>query len=290
MSKKILVIVICVLVFSFLSFASYGLFVNEQIKLQDYYMNSENIHESIKIVLISDLHDHVFKENNQEIIDTISEQNPDLIMMLGDFINDDSQDEGVLLHLVNELSKISTTYFALGNHEIEYMNRTGSDIITKIEDLGVHVLDLEYEDIIVNGNHIRIGGMYDYAFALDGYDSCNPETMKPEVYQFLTEFQDTDDFKLMLAHRPDSFVLGEASVTWDIDLVVSGHTHGGQFVLPVLGGLWATEQGWFPEYVHGYYEKDNLKIYITSGLSSNKKLLPRFNNPAEIAVITLLGE
>lgn len=267
-----------------------GFNVNEKIVVHDAEFNSKQMNQPIKIVLISDLHDHVFKENNQEIIDTISEQNPDLILMLGDFINDDSQDEGVLLHLVNELSKMSTTYFALGNHEIEYMNRTGSDIITKIEDSDVHVLDLEYEDIIVNGNHIRIGGMYDYAFALDGYDSCNPETMKPEVYQFLTEFQDTDDFKLMLAHRPESYILGEASVTWDIDLVVSGHTHGGQFVLPVLGGLWATEQGWFPEYVHGYYEKDNLNIYITSGLSSNKKLLPRFNNPAEIAMITLLGE
>ena len=60
--------------------------------------------------------------------------------------------------------------------------------------------------------------------------------------------------------------------------------------IPFLGGLWAPEQQWFPEYVHGFYEKDNLDIFITSGLSSNKKLLPRFNNPAEIVSLTLLGE
>lgn len=86
------------------------------------------------------------------------------------------------------------------------------------------------------------------------------------------------------------FILGEASKTWDIDLVVSGHTHGGQFVVPFLDGLWAPEQQWFPEYVHGFYEKDKLNIFITSGLSSNKKLLPRFNNPAEIVSLTLLEE
>jgi predicted MPP superfamily phosphohydrolase len=92
----------------------------------------------------------------------------------------------------------------------------------------------------------------------------------------------------MLAHRPDSFIFGEASVTWDIDLVVSGHLHGGQVVVPFKGGLIGGDQGWFPKYVHGLYEKDDINIFITSGLGSSRKVLPRFNNPPEIAVLRLL--
>jgi predicted MPP superfamily phosphohydrolase len=140
----------------------------------------------------------------------------------------------------------------------------------------------------ISGQIIRIGGLYDYAFALDAWNSCSPDRMEPEVYQFLTKFQDTDVFKLMLAHRPDSFIFGEASVTWDIDLVVSGHLHGGQVVVPFKGGLIGGDQGWFPKYVHGLYEKDDINIFITSGLGSSRKVLPRFNNPPEIAVLRLL--
>lgn len=290
MFKKKLFISFCAVCLIVILSITVGFYMNEQITLYKQTVTESSLQET-KIILISDLHDHVFDDdNNQILIDMIDAQNPDLILMLGDFINDDSEDEAGLLHLVSALKEISPVYYALGNHEIEYMNRTGIDLTGKIESLGVEVLDLEYEDIIVNRNKIRIGGMYDYAFALDGNNTCNPDRMKPEVYEFLNEFQDTDSFKLMLSHRPESFILGEASKTWDIDLVVSGHTHGGQFVVPFLGGLWAPEQQWFPEYVHGFYEKDNLDIFITSGLSSNKKLLPRFNNPAEIVSLTLLGE
>ena len=94
----------------------------------------------------------------------------------------------------------------------------------------------------------------------------------------------------MLSHRPESFVLGEASVTWNIDLVLHGHAHGGQVVLPFVGGLWAGDQGFFPTYVHGMYEKDLLSILVTSGLGTNKKAIPRLNNPPEVVVLNLLPE
>ena len=70
--------------------------------------------------------------------------------------------------------------------------------------------------------------------------------------------------------------------------MVSGHDHGGQVVLPFLGGLYGGDQGWFPEYIHGMYQKDEMKLFITSGLGSHKQTLPRFNNPPEIAVVRIL--
>ena len=86
----------------------------------------------------------------------------------------------------------------------------------------------------------------------------------------------------------DSFVLGEASGTWHVDLVISGHDHGGQVVLPLLGGVFGGDQGYFPTYIHGIYEKDNLRLAITSGLGSQRERLPRFRNPPEIMVLDLV--
>ena len=91
--------------------------------------------------------------------------------------------------------------------------------------------------------------------------------------------------KIMMSHRPDSFIFGNASSVWKVDLVVSGHDHGGQVVLPVLGGVFGGDQGYFPEYIHGMYQKDQMHIFVSSGLGSYGEILPRINNVPEIAVI-----
>ena len=240
-------------------------------------------------MIISDLHSYEFDDSNEKLFQLIRQQSPDLILILGDMLNSDSVDSHVICEVLENLGGPVPVYYALGNHELDYMEHS-PQLIQELEAAGAKVLDLEYEDIEVNGQKIRIGGMYDYAFALDGNNTVDRGRMDPEVYDFLTDFQDTDHFKLMLSHRPDSFIFGDASKTWNIDLVVSGHTHGGQVVLPIFGGLYGGDQGWFPEYVHGVYERDNMSLFVTSGLSSNKKAVPRFNNPPEIAVVTLVGE
>ena len=98
----------------------------------------------------------------------------------------------------------------------------------ELEAAGAAVLDKEFVDIDVNGVQIRLGGMYDYAFGLGGNNdaSAAPE----DIRNFLEDFQNTDRLKIMLAHRPDSFIFGDASRVWDVDLVISGHNHGGQVV------------------------------------------------------------
>ena len=128
--------------------------------------------------------------------------------------------------------------------------------------------------------------MYDYAFGQDGNNTASnaPE----DVRIFLEDFQNTDCLKIMMSHRPDSFIFGDAASYWDIDLVISGHNHGGQVVVPFLGGLYGGDQGWFPEYVHGMYQKDGMNLFVTSGLGSHDQILKRFNNPPEIAVLKIL--
>lgn len=137
----------------------------------------------------------------------------------------------------------------------------------------------------IGGCKVRIGGMYEYAFALDGDNSA--ENLTGNVRDFLEEFQNTDRYKIMLCHRPDSFVFGDASDYWKIDLVISGHDHGGQVVIPFKGGLYGGDQGWFPPYVHGLYRTGRIRLFVTSGLSSEKQKLPRWNNRPEIAVLNV---
>ena len=94
----------------------------------------------------------------------------------------------------------------------------------------------------------------------------------------------------MCAHRPESFYPWDYADTWGIDLVLSGHLHGGQVIIPGLGGLYNSLDGFFAEYDYGQYKLGSSDMIITRGLGSNPKILPRFNNPPEIAVVDVMPE
>lgn len=150
------------------------------------------------------------------------------------------------------------------------------NFLKQLEDINITVLDNKYKDI-----NISIGRMYGYAFRL---------SRGHKVFNFLNDFQDTDNYKIMMAHRPDRFIFGNASKVWNIDLVVGGHTHGGQVVLPFVGGLYRGDQGWFPEYEKVLFDLNKIKLLITIGLGSGKQKLPRFNNPPEVVNLKISNE
>lgn len=255
--------------------------------VRNYEYQSEKLGsgQEINVAVLSDLHDHEFGKENKKLVKKIKEQEPDLILLDGDILNEDSENADVPCALIRKLKDVAPVYFSLGNHEVSYMENGHTDLVGQLESAGAVVLDESYEDIEVNGVQLRLGGLYDYAFALDGNDDAK-NTPEP-VKSFLEDYQNTDRLKLMMAHRPESFCFGNASSVWDVDLVISGHIHGGQVVLPILGGLYGGDQGWFPEYVHGMYQKDDMNIFVTSGLGSHHQLLPRFWNRPEIAMIEI---
>lgn len=282
--KKVLaagiVMLIMVIIFWLEIWISYNYLV-----VKDYKINIKGENHPFTAIVISDLHDHQFKDNNEQLVWKIEQTQPDIILMVGDMLNSGSEDSSVPCSLIDQAKKIAPVYYALGNHEKDYMGNGHPDLIEELESAGAIVLEKKYVDIEINGVLVRLGGMYDYAFGLDG---DNTALSAPEdVLVFLEDFQDTDRIKIMLSHRPDSFIFGDASEVWDIDLVISGHNHGGQVVLPFFGGLYGGDQGWFPTYVHGLYEKGNLQMFITSGLGSDRQKLPRFNNPPEVAVLVI---
>lgn len=250
----------------------------------------QHLSAPVRAVVMADLHNRDFGEDNRVLEELTADAEPDLILLDGDIVNADAADAGVAVSLVLALKDIAPVYYAWGNHELDYLRAGTSPLREELEAAGAAVLDREWTDLTVNGAALRLGGLYDYAFAMDDFNTCDPERMDPEIYDFLTAFQDTDRCRIMLSHRPDSFIFGEAAATWDVDLVISGHDHGGQVVLPLLGGVFGGDQGLFPAYVHGICEKDGLTLAITSGLGSQREALPRFRNPPEIMVLDLIPE
>lgn len=278
--KKIVISIFLCLILIFLG-CYYEIYISyNKLQTKTYELESENT--QLKVVVISDLHEN----NLPNLCEQIKEQSPDIILVVGDMINSTSSNSLKVTKLMKQLVKISPVYYSLGNHELEYIEKGTSDLVKDLKSTGVVVLDKDYVDININNSNIRIGGMYEYAFGNKG-NLVKKENMDKEVYNFLCDFQDTKNYKIMLAHRPDSFILGDASKVWNIDLVVSGHNHGGQVILPVLGGLYGGDQGWFPKYVDGMYKLNNINLFVTRGLGSNEKKLPRFNNRPEISIIDI---
>ena len=284
--RKIIYLLLSLLIICFICIYEIHISYNS-LEVNNYSIANSKINDSINVAIISDLHDNQLGENNKELIDKINSQSPDIILAIGDMVDSDSKNSKIVINLMKELCKDSKVFFSMGNSDIDYIEAGTSNLIKELEDVGVTVLDKAYEDIAVNGNTIRIGGMYAYAFGLNDFNSVDKDTMEEGVYDFLCDFQDTDNYKIMMAHRPDSFIFGNASEVWDIDLVVTGHTHGGQVVLPFLGGLYVGDQGFFPEYDKGLFDLNKIKILITSGLGAGKQKLPRFNNVPEIVDLKL---
>lgn len=228
-------------------------------------------------VILSDLHDHTDIKYRTKIINELNNLDIDCIFVVGDMINDYSTNHDNLLLLMEDLSQIAPVYYSLGNHEYDYKNV--SQIIYDLQQLNITVLTEQYIDTTINNIDVRIGGTYEYAFEnTEGRSDLN----KYKAYPFLKDYCDTDRYKIMLAHRPDSFIFGKAKEYWHIDEVLSGHTHGGQIILPILGGIYGGDQGYFPKYDYGYFKESTMNIIISRGLGAHKDQFPRWNNIPEI--------
>lgn len=286
--KKKFILRLLVIISLGIIFCTYEIYISyKHLEVNNYSITTSvtSRNAKIKFIVLGDLHDNEFGDNNKVLIKNIQSQKPDFILVAGDILNNTSKNSNIAISLVKNLVKIAPVYYALGNHELDFIQHKDSHLINKIEDSGATVLENKYKDIVVKGQKIRIGGMYSYAFGAG--NNVDKETMDKKVYDFLEDFQNTSNYKIMMSHRPDSFIFGNVSKVWNIDLIVSAHNHGGQVILPFLGGLYGGDQGYFPKYIHGVYNKDKMKIAITSGLGSNPQKLPRFNNVPEIMVINI---
>lgn len=246
------------------------------------------IENPVRMVVLSDLHGREFGENNSRLLAKIAAEAPDAIFLVGDLLDGTAEQEDVtrLLTLVKALSALAPVYFSPGNHELKYMERDNT-LLAQVEAAGATVVNDSYVDVTLAGRALRIGGTMGHGFAFGR--SWEAFTSSAE-YQFLTAFQQTELPKVCLAHMPDTFIFNGAYTLWDVDLVLSGHTHGGLVRLPLVGGLYAPMQGLFPEYDRGLFQLgEKMQMLITSGLAGYN-WIPRVNNPPEIVTLELVPE
>lgn len=256
------------------------------LSISRYSVYSDKLEHGVRIVLLSDMHSRQFGDDNRELLETVTGQAPDAICFVGDIMDYASGDLTAAESVIRKLSKIAPVYVCIGNNEYEYINSTGTDVIAAYKRAGALVAEGVSFDTKLNGQALRIGGIWGY---------CLPDkflefgTASPEETEYLRNFTDTDLYTVLLCHMPYTWLVQNGLNEWNIDCVLSGHLHGGQIRLPLIGGLYAPDQGLFPGRVQGVYLSDDGEraLVLTRGLGSTKGI-PRLNNLPEVLVLDLL--
>ena len=241
--------------------------------------------ESIRIVHLTDLHSCVYGENNEKLVQLVAEQEPDLILMTGDMLSRSDDGPGVVCALIPKLLEIAPVYYGYGNHEFQWENRTGESLEPALEAAGAVVLNTTCLDVTVNEQALRIGGYHGY-YRQPGMYDISPEQHQAEL-DFAADFENTDRYKILLSHIPTAWLDWGYINTCPVDLVLSGHYHGGQIVLPPVGGLAAPYVGLFPEYTRGLYVGEKAICVLSAGVGT-EDWLPRINNLPEVVVVELV--
>ena len=254
---------------------------NTALETNKFNIKSENIpaeFDNFRIVQVSDLHNSEFGENNEKLITMLKKADADIIAITGDMIDSRNTNVDVALTFVKEAVKIAPTYYVNGNHESRVPEEY-EKLKQGLTDAGVTILENSSADITIGDETITLIGINDPTFRMELVD----DTMEQNIaHQLVNVIPDNDNYKVLLAHRPEYFDVYAGNV----DLVLSGHAHGGQFIIPFVGGFVAPGQGFFPEYYEGSHIKDNTEMIVSRGIGNS--IIPfRINNKPEIIVAEL---
>lgn len=231
--------------------------------------------ETVRVVVLSDLHNREFGPGNEDLAAKIASLKPDLIAVAGDMVNADDDNLDIVLTLCGKLAEIGPVYYSPGNHENNLLYEKGSPLENLLTEKGVHVLVNRAEAVTVRKTPFLIGSL---TTAPEGYEEYGAV--------FFEKYEKSRDFKLLLAHYPSLYY--EALADGEIDLGICGHYHGGQVRLPFIGGLYHGDAGFFPRYNGGMYVLPNSTIFVSRGMGGHSGL-PRINNRPELAVIDING-
>ena len=253
-----------------------------------YRIGSEKLTAPVRVAMLSDLHESEFGPGNADLIEAVRGLSPDLILCVGDMASRGAteRDLEVPVHLMRELCRIAPVYVSPGNHEADYVKDKGVGVYRAYERAGAALLDRRFEDLVINGQRIRLGGIFGYCFP---YGQSSEAFAASSAGRFISSFEDTDSFKLLMCHKPTDYCLEsekEYFLDPDVDLVLSGHTHGGLWRLPFVGTPFLPQQGFFPKLDHGQKQVGGAQMIIGAGLG-HKSLLFRLFDPCELVLIEL---
>ena len=233
------------------------------------------------IVQISDLHNKEFGKDQGRLLQKVKAISPDIIVVTGDLVDRRKYDLDTAIAFIKGAMEIAPVYFVSGNHEAwsgDYKN-----ISQSLLSCGVKILDDNKVKFIKNEANIEILGLSDPDFATSNYMEG---TKSSKLKEQLMVLSDDSVFQILLSHRPE---LIDVYANENIDLIFSGHAHGGQIRIPFIGGLVAPDQGLFPKYTSGTYTQNQSTLVVSRGLGNSIIPVRIFNRP-EIVVVTLQSE
>jgi predicted MPP superfamily phosphohydrolase len=253
-----------------------------------YIVCSDKIKEQVNIVLVTDLHSHIFGENQKKIASKINKLNPDIILLGGDIYDFMvSTPLSGADRFLDAVKKIAPVYYVTGNHDM-VISRRINNLKESIAGRGITVLDNKYTEININGSNIIIGGVDDPGTNRKGDSEERKQELEEKwnssIDSYFDKLENDGRYKILLSHRPEKT---DIYAKLPFDLILSGHAHGGQWRIPfILNGLFAPHQGFFPKYAGGLYNYSG-KTHIVSRGASVQIKFPRIFNPPELVFITL---
>lgn len=248
--------------------------LDERLTLRTYTVASPKLTAEVRLAVVTDFHS---SDNADDVVAMVASCAPDAVLLVGDMFDDDIANRPTerTLSLMRQLSALYPCYYVSGNHEAW----TGEmdALYQQTEEAGVTVLRMSSGVLTVRGQRIALCGIPDpYEMVFSGA----PDT-EEQLRQALEDV-DSADFTVLLAHRPE---LLAKYAQFPLDLVVSGHAHGGQVRIPgVLNGLYAPNQGWFPKLAGGAYTQDGTTLIVSRGLAVRTRLPRIFNRPEAVLV------
>jgi len=254
---------------------------NVSIQVTEINVENDDIPESFsgfKIVQVSDLHNAQFGGGQSRLTEKIKAADPDIIAVTGDLIDSRHTDIDTAMEFINAAVKIAPVYYVTGNHESRLDDYP--ELKKQLTEAGVTLLQDESVPLERGGESIELLGLNDPGFKIKNNYKNISEITDSSLKNIST---DSNTYTVLMSHRPDLINVYSDN---NIDLVLCGHAHGGQFRLPFIGGIYAPGQGFFPEYTSGSYTQDNTTIIVSRGLGNS--IFPfRVNNNPELVVITL---
>ena len=259
-------------------------FQNKHLETTHYTYAAEQLGadlEGYRIVQISDLHNAKFGKNNQKLVDRIRECAPDMIALTGDLVDSNHTNVDGAVQFVDEIVKICPVYYVTGNHEYWLEASEYDELMSGLTRAGAVILDDQVVEISRGDAKFRLVGLDDKSLA-DG----TLGTLLNNAQNVAHEDSEKKECTVVLAHEPQ-YLARYAGI--GVDLVLSGHAHGGQFRLPFVGGIVAPDQGFLPEYTAGEYYMNGTEMIVSRGLGNSVIPVRLFNYP-EIVCVELVGK
>lgn len=238
-----------------------------------YRIETTKTDRPVTLAVISDLHSCRYGQGQRELLDAVDKVGPDAVLLTGDIEDDKLSPQNARI-TVKALAQKYPCFYVTGNHE--FWSGREREIKELFAGWGVAVLEGECRNVLLNGQMFNICG-------IDDAEAGDAEIL--DQLESTREGRAKGAYTVLLAHRPERI---QEYLPYRFDAVVSGHAHGGQWRIPGLcNGLWAPDQGFFPEYAGGRYDFDGTVFIVSRGLARESTRVFRLYNPPELVVLKI---